>query len=87
MGSNFHAENRFRYYHYYFYIGGVLLFKPSVSILYHMFVVFCYLCAYSTIFAMFMNMYHHTEDLDEVMDSAMFFIISSAECCIQLYFR
>jgi hypothetical protein len=87
MGSNFHAESRFRYYNNYFYIGGVPLFNTSVSILYYLFVVFCSVCAYSTIVAMFMNIYHHIEDLDEVMDSAMFFIISSADSCVQLYFR
>jgi hypothetical protein len=87
MGINVNAERRFRYYNNYFYIGGVPLFNTSLSNFYYVFIVLCYVCAYSTIVAMFMNIYHHIEDVDEVMDSAMFFIISSAESCIQLYFR
>jgi hypothetical protein len=87
MESNFRAESRFRYYNYYFYIGGIPLFNASVSKFYHTFVLLCYVCAYSTILAMFMNMYHRKKDVDEIMDAAMFFILSSAESCTQLYFR
>jgi hypothetical protein len=87
MESISRTESRFRYYNYYFYIGGVPLFNTSVSKFYYTCIVFSYICAYSTVLAMFMGIYHHIEDLDEVMDVAMFFIISSAECCTQLYFR
>jgi hypothetical protein len=87
MENNFRAENRFRYYNYYFYIGGVPLFKPSVSNFYHVFILFCYICSYSTLIAMFMNIYHHIEDLDEVMYVAMLLILFSAESCTQLYLR
>jgi hypothetical protein len=87
MESNFRAESRFRYYNYYFYIGGVPLFNTSVSVFYHMLVLFCYLCSYSTILAMSMHLYNLIDDLDEVMDVAMFIMISAAENCTQLYFR
>jgi hypothetical protein len=87
MESNFRAESRFRYYNNYFYIGGVPLFKTSVSNLYHVFTLFCYICSYSTLLAMFMNIYHHIEDLDEVMYVAMLLILFSAENCTQLYLR
>jgi hypothetical protein len=87
MECNFSAESRFRYYHYYFYIGGVPLFKPSVSNSYHIFTLFCYVCSYSTLFAMFMNIYHHIEDFDAVMYIAMLLILFSAENCTQLYLR
>jgi hypothetical protein len=87
MESNSRAESRFRYYNYYFYVGGIPLFNTSVSKFYYMYIVVCYVCAYSTILAMFMSIYHHIEDLDEVMDVAMFFFLSSAESCTQLYFR
>jgi hypothetical protein len=87
MESNSRAESRFRYCNYYFYIGGVPLFASSVSKWYHMCIVFSYVCAYSSIIAMFLSIYHDIEDLNEVMDAAMFFIISSAASCTQLYFR
>jgi hypothetical protein len=87
MESNFRAESRFRYYHYYFYIGGVPLFNTSVSIFYHVFVIFSNVCAYSTIIAMFMDLYHHIEDLDEVMYVAMLLILFTAQSCTQLYLR
>jgi hypothetical protein len=87
MESNSRAQSRFRYYNYCFYIGGVPLFNTSVSKFYHVWIVFSYVCAYSTLLAMFMSLYHDIEDLNEVMDAAMFFIISSAESCSQLYFR
>jgi hypothetical protein len=87
MESNFRAESRFLFYHNYFYLGGVPLFNTSLTKLYHIFIAISYICAYSTFFAMFMYIYYHIEDLDEVMDVAVFFIISSAESCTQLYFR
>ncbi|PNF35139.1 hypothetical protein B7P43_G09263, partial [Cryptotermes secundus] len=41
----------------------------------------------NSILAMFLSIYHDIEDLNEVVDAAMFFIISSAASCTQLYFR
>jgi uncharacterized membrane protein (DUF485 family) len=87
MESNFRAESRFRYYNYYFYIGGVPLFNTSASKFYQMYVVFCCLCAYSTILAMFMAIYHSRENLDEAMNVAMLFLVFSFAMCTQLYFR
>jgi hypothetical protein len=87
MESNFRAESRFRYYHYYFYIGGVPLFNDSSSNSYHIFNLFCYACSYSTLLAMFTNIYHHIEDFDAVMYVAMLLILFSAENCTQLYLR
>ncbi|XP_023706082.2 odorant receptor Or2-like [Cryptotermes secundus] len=44
-------------------------------------------CWLHSILAMFLSIYHDIEDLNEVVDAAMFFIISSAASCTQLYFR
>jgi hypothetical protein len=87
MENNSQADRRFRYYHYYFFIGGVPLFNTSVSIFYHMFVLLCYVCAYSMIFAMIMDIYHHKEDLDEVMDVITLLLSFLATSYTQLYFR
>jgi hypothetical protein len=87
MESNFRAESRFRYYNYYFYIGGVPLFNTSASIFYHVFVLSCYVCAYSTILAFLMEIYHHMEDLDGVMNVAMMLLMFGSASCAQLYFR
>jgi hypothetical protein len=87
MESNSRAESRFSFYHSYFYIGGVPLFNTAPSILYHVFALFCYLCGYSTILAMFIDLYHHIEDLDDVMDAALLLILFYSASCTQLYFR
>jgi hypothetical protein len=87
MESSFRAENRFRYYHYYFYIGGVPIFNTSVSSFYRMFILFCYICSYSTVLAMLMALYYYVEDMEQLMEVAIFFIIFSAESYTQLYFR
>jgi hypothetical protein len=63
------------------------LFNTSPSVFYHIFVLVCYVCSYSTILAMSMHLYHRIEDMDEAMDVAMFILISAAENCTQLYFR
>jgi hypothetical protein len=67
MECNSRAESRFCFCHYYFYIGGIPLFNNSVYIFCHTFVLLCYVCAYSTIFSMFMDLYYHIEDMDVVM--------------------
>jgi hypothetical protein len=87
MESNFRAESRFLFYHNCFCLGGIPLFNTSLSKFYHMFALFCYVCAYSTILAMFMNIYYRIEDLDEVVDIVMFFIVVSSQSCAQFYFR
>jgi hypothetical protein len=87
MESTLRAENRLRYYIYCFYIGGIPLFNKTSSILYHMFVLFCYACAYSTIIALFMAIYHHRDDLDNVINVSMLFLVFLSGSCTQLYFR
>ena len=39
------------------------------------------------IVAMFMDIYHHLEDLDRVSDTAMAFTAFLCECCAIMYFR
>jgi hypothetical protein len=87
MESDFRAESRFRYYHYYFYIGGVPLFNTSVSNCYRISILLCNVCFYSTILAMFMGVYHYLEDVDQVTEVALLFIIFSVTSSTQLYFR
>jgi hypothetical protein len=86
MESGFRAENRFRYYHYYFYIGGVPLFSTSVSSFYRISILLCSICFYSTILAMCMGLYNYGEDVEQVMDVAIFFIVFSGAGFTQLYF-
>jgi hypothetical protein len=80
-------ESRFRYYNYIFYIGGVTLFNTSASIFYHLFNLLCCACAYSTIVALFMALYHQRQDLDNAMNVVMLLLLFSSASCAQLYFR
>jgi len=87
MENNYRAEIRFRFYHYIFYIGGVPLFYTAVSNFYLMYSFLCHVCFYMTIIAMFMDIYHHLEDWDHILDTAMLFTLFSCECCTLIYFR
>jgi hypothetical protein len=87
MGDTSRLESRFRYYKYIFYIGGVPLFNSSTSIFYHMFALLCYACAYSTILAFCMALYHHRDDLDSAMNVVFLLLPFSSASCAQLYFR
>ena len=87
MENNSRAEGRFRFYHYYFYIGGVPLFNFSVSYFYHVYCFLCHGCAYTTLIAMFMDIYHHLEDLDHVLDMSMLFTLFVCESYTLMYFR
>jgi hypothetical protein len=87
MENTSRLESRFRYYNYFFYIGGVPLFNASATVFYHIFVLLCYACAYSTILAFIMALYHHREDLDNAMNITMILLLFSSASCAQLYFR
>jgi hypothetical protein len=87
MENDYHAEIRFRFYHYFFYIGGVPLFYSAVSNLYHVYSFICHVCFYMTIIAMFMDIYHHLEDLDHILDTSMVFTVLVCESCTLMYFR
>jgi hypothetical protein len=87
MESTSRTESRFRYYNYYFYIGGVPLFNKTPSVLYTIFVVLCYACAYSTILAASMAIYQNRADMDNAINVAMLLLIFSSASCAQLYFR
>jgi hypothetical protein len=87
MENDFRAETRFRFYHYYFYIGGVPLFYSALSSLYHVYSLFCHVCFYTTIIAMFMDIYHHLEDWDHILATSMIFALFTCEGCTIMYFR
>ena len=44
MENNYRAEIRFRFYHYFFYIGGVPLFYTAASNLYRVYSFLCHVC-------------------------------------------
>ena len=87
MENNYCAEIRFRFYHYFFYIGGVPLFNSSVSYFYYAYSFLCLGCVYTTLIAMFMDIYHHLEDWDHMLDMSMLFTLFVCESCTQMYFR
>jgi len=87
MGNKYRAEIRFRFYHYFFYIGGVPLFYSALSIPYRVYSFLCHVCFYMMIIAMFMDIYHHLEDWDHILDSSMLFTLFFCECCTLTYFR
>ena len=87
MENNYRAEIRFRFYHYIFYIGGVPLFYTAVSNLYFVYSLLCHVCFYMMIIAMFMDIYHHLEDWDHILDTSMLFTLFSCEFCTIMYFR
>jgi hypothetical protein len=87
MESTSRAESRFRYYTYYFYVGGVPLFNSNTSALYRIFVLFCYVCSYSTILAAAMAIYHNRDDFDNAISIVLLLLIFSSAVCVQLYFR
>jgi len=87
MESNYRAEFRFRFYQYFFYIGGVPLFYNAVSNFYHVYSFLCHVCFYMTTVAMFMDIYHNFEDLDHIIDVAMIFALFTCESCTVIYFR
>jgi hypothetical protein len=87
MENTSRAESRFRYYNYYFYIGGVPLFNSHTSVFYRIFVYICYACAYSTILAVCMAIYENRDDFDNAMNVAMLLLIFSCASAAQLYFR
>jgi len=87
MENNYCAEIRFRFYHYFFYIGGVPLFYTAVSNLYVVYSFLCHVCFYLLLFAMFMDIYHHIEDWDHILDTSMIFTLFFCEGCTIMYFR
>jgi hypothetical protein len=87
MENNYHAEIRFRFYHYIFYIGGVPLFFSALSISYRVYSFLCHVFVYMMIIAMFMDIYHSLDDWDHILDSLMAFIVCVCECCVMTYFR
>jgi len=87
MENNYRAEFRFRFYHYFFYIGGVPLFHTTVSNLYRVYSFLCHVCFYMTIIAMFMDTYHNLGDWDHILDTAMLFTLFVCESCTITYFR
>ena len=87
MENNSRSERRFRFYHYYFYVGGVPLFDFSVSYFYQAYSFLCHGCAYTTLIAMFMDIYHHSEDWDHIMDMSMLFTLFVCESYTLVYFR
>jgi hypothetical protein len=87
MEKSFRAENRFRFYHYCFYIGGVPLFKSAVTNFYYVYSFLCSGCCYMTLIAMFMDIYHNLEDWDHIIDVAMLFFLFACEMFAQIYFR
>jgi len=44
-------------------------------------------CFYVTIIAMFMDIYHHLQDRDHIIDVAMIFTLFTCESCTIMYFR
>jgi len=87
MENNYRAEFRFRFYHYFFYIGGIPLFYTTVSISYRVYSFLCHVCFYMTIIAMFMDIYHNLEDWDHIIDVAMIFTLFTCESYTIMYFR
>jgi len=87
MENNYRAEFRFRFYHNFFYIGGVPLFHTAVSNLYRVYSFLCHVCFYMTIIGMFMDIYHHLGDWDHILDTAMLFTLFVCESCTLTYFR
>jgi energy-converting hydrogenase Eha subunit F len=87
MENNFRAENRFRFYQYFFYMGGVPLFYSVLSNVYKVYSIFCHVCVYMTSIAMFMDIYHHLEDLDHVLDTSMLFTVLVCESYTIIYLR
>ena len=87
MENNYRAEIRFRFYHYFFYIGGVPLFYSASSISYRIYSFLCHVCLYMMIIAMFMDVYHHLEDWDHLLDWLMLSTVFGGECCTLTYFR
>ena len=87
MENNYRAEIRFRFYHYIFYIGGVPLFDTALSNLYRVYCFLCHVCFYMTIIAMFMDIYHYSEDWDHMLDTAMAFTLFFCEGCTVMYIR
>jgi hypothetical protein len=87
MENNYHAEIRFRFYHYVFYVAGAPLFHTAVSNLYRVYSFLCHMCVYMMIIAMFMDIYHSLDDWDHILDSLMLFTLFVCECCVITYFR
>jgi hypothetical protein len=87
MENNYRAENRFCFYHYFFYIGGIPLFYSAFSNLYRVYSFICHLCFYMTTIAVFMDIYHHLEDWDHVLDTSMVFTLLLCEWYTITYFR
>jgi hypothetical protein len=86
MENNSLTKSRFRFYHYCFCKGGVPLLSCPVSNVYYVLRSFCYVFTCTTLLLMFMEIYHHAEDIDFIMDVAMLFILLLSSGCMQLYF-
>jgi len=86
MENNYRAEIRFRFCHYFFYIGSVPLFHSAVSNLYRVYSFICQVCFYMTVIAMFMDIYYNFEDWDRILDTAMLFTVFFCECYTLIYF-
>jgi hypothetical protein len=87
MENNYRAEKRFRFHHYFFYVGGIPLFYSAVSNLYRVYSFIFHVCFCMIIIAMFLDIYHHLEDWDHILDTSMFFIVFVCEFCTIAYFR
>jgi hypothetical protein len=87
MENDSRAESRFSFYDYFFYIGGVPLFYSALSNVYKVYSIFCHVCFYMTIIAIFMDIYHHLEDWDHIMDTSMLLSFFVCESCTIIYFR
>jgi Na+-translocating ferredoxin:NAD+ oxidoreductase RnfD subunit len=87
MENKSSAESRFRFYQYFFYVGGVPLFYSILSHFYRVYSFLCYVCFYTTIIAMFMDIYHHLDDMDHILDTAMLFTVFMCESYTLMYFR
>jgi hypothetical protein len=81
------VESRFRFYINLLYVGGLPTFKPSVSKLYQVYSIFCYISVYTKLIAMMLEICFHTQDLDHIMDIAMLLLLFLGTTFVQFYLR
>jgi hypothetical protein len=81
------AESRFRFFINLLKIGGVPLLNQSVSRLYRVYCILCYIAEYTTLVAMMLEICFRTEDLDHSMDVAMVLMLFLGITFVQFYFR
>lgn len=81
------AQSRFRSVINLIKIGGVPILNPSVSRLYRMYCVLCYIAEYTTLIAMMLEVCLHTEDFDHSMDAAMVLMLFLGISFVKFYIR